>query len=152
MKVLTIENQQLTDKYLKLQNDLNVVSNSLKENQETFNARIEAKFSELDKAIKENNESKRKSEEALISNSSENKKEKAEDLILESMRSYADLGVDMDHWDNCDKEYTDRYRKGKVLLDQIYSLNKKYKISDQYSLFVDKQYGMMVPINRVCKS
>lgn len=149
---LTTENQSLKNEISKLQVDLNAANSSLADYKITFNSRLEAKLAELDSAIKENNEATAKAEEMQVSNNAASQKQKIEALIIETMQRYTELGVDMDHWDNCDKEYTRRYMQAKGLLDQISSLNTKYKISSEYSWFVTRQQSGIVPFDRKCNS
>ena len=144
---ITAENRNLKNENSKLRDDLNAANSSLVE----YKVKVDEKRTELEEAVRERNEAKRKAKETLASSSLVVQRQKVEALIIESMQRYTELGVDMGHWDNCDKEYTKRYMQGKGLLDQIKSLNEKYKISTEYSWFVTKQQPSFVPLDRTCK-
>jgi len=114
---------------------------------------IQEKEAELD-LIKEQYEIKFNEVKDLHAHySQEAKKSKAEDLILNAMKEFSELGVNISRPDWCDKDYMGRYYKGKALIDQIYALNQKYSISDEYDWFVRKNTRSSTSFNDgVCEA
>ncbi|AMG02371.1 hypothetical protein [Vibrio mimicus] len=66
----------------------------------------------------------------------EMRKSEIEDRVLALMSEFSSLGIDIKSPDWCDKEYTQRYNKGKAIIDQVGVLVRTYNLGDKYQTFI----------------
>jgi hypothetical protein len=111
------------------------------------NKSISNKEDELNSLIDKYDTELQKVKELVKIYSQEARRSKAEDIVINIIKEFSELGVSLNKPDWCNNEYMARYYKGEVLLDQISALNNKYSISEEYSWFVKRQAAGFVSFN-----
>lgn len=147
---------ELKDAEFKLEKEKSISQSKLKEKEFELSITsdaIKVKENDLDILIKQYQEKVKEINELHSYYSEKALKAKAEELILKAMNEFSALGVSIKKPDWCDKDYTNRYYRGKALIDQISALNSKYSISKEYSLFASKHSrGIISSNDGVCEA
>lgn len=112
------------------------LKNTLSKIRSEENSSISDKEKELEALISQYEKNLEKVKRLHSLYSREARTAKVEDEIINLMKEFSRLGVDIHKPNWCDEDYTKRYYQAKAIVKQISTLNSEYAISQDYRNFV----------------